>query len=147
MFRIALAVLFALTASVGAQPFRQKLTSVADNLHVPTFEVSGKSVTPACPVPWSIRRVVLHGGRQEGSELIVVDNGMLKLTLIPTRGMGVLSAQLGDVPGLIARLGTAEHGLAGDARHVGALAADPQRFDQRHRNPFVRHTAGHPLAR
>jgi hypothetical protein len=97
MFRIAVAVLLSLSVGISAQPFRQKLTSVADNLHAPTFEVSGKSVTPACPVPWSIRRVVLHGGRQEGSELIVVDNGMLKITIIPTRGMGVLSAQLGDV--------------------------------------------------
>jgi hypothetical protein len=79
------------------EPYRHKLTSVADNVHVGEFEINSKVATPNCPVPWSIRKVRLHGGRQEGSELIIVDNGMLQVTLIPTRGMGILSARLGDV--------------------------------------------------
>jgi hypothetical protein len=97
MYRIAVAAWLAALAESGAQPYRQKITSVADNKRLATFVVAGKELTPACKVPWSIRKVVLHGGRQEGSELIVVQSGLLEIKIIPTRGMGILSARLGDV--------------------------------------------------
>src|SRR5690606_16244163 len=47
--------------------------------------------------PWSIRKLTLHGGRQDGVEVIVVDNGLLTFTVVPTRGMGILEATAGDV--------------------------------------------------
>ena len=46
----------------------------------------------------------LHGGRQEGVDVILVDNGRLKFTVCPTRGMGVLSVTMGDVFSVGARL-------------------------------------------
>ncbi|MBD8684988.1 aldose 1-epimerase family protein [Pseudomonas sp. CFBP 13719] len=46
--------------------------------------------------PFSITMRTLHGGRQEGVSLIDIDNGTMKLTLVPTRGMNVLYAQVGD---------------------------------------------------
>ena len=46
--------------------------------------------------PFSITMRTLHGGRQEGVSLIDIDNGTMKLTLVPTRGMNVLHAQVGD---------------------------------------------------
>ena len=46
--------------------------------------------------PFSITLRTLHGGRQEGVSLIDIDNGTMKLTLVPTRGMNVLHAQVGD---------------------------------------------------
>lgn len=98
MFRVALAVLWmSLASSADAEPFRRQLTSVQDNVRVAKFEITSKEITPACQFPWSIRKVVLHGGRQEGSELLIVHNGLLEITLIPTRGMGILAARLGDV--------------------------------------------------
>jgi hypothetical protein len=97
MFRVAVVVALILAPAVRAEPFRQKLTSVADNVHVAKYEITSQEITPNCPTPWSVRKIPLHGGRQEGSELIVIDNGLLRVTLIPTRGMGVLSARLGDV--------------------------------------------------
>src|SRR5262249_12441487 len=39
----------------------------------------------------------LHGGKQEGVDLITVDNGKLTFTVIPTRGMSILEVKLGDV--------------------------------------------------
>jgi hypothetical protein len=83
--------------AVKAEPFRRKLTSALDNLRIAEIELTSKEITPDCPFAWSIRKVTLHGGRQEGSELLIVDNGKLQVTLIPTRGMGILSARLGDV--------------------------------------------------
>ncbi|MBF4338397.1 DUF4432 family protein, partial [Vibrio anguillarum] len=35
----------------------------------------------------------LHGGKQEGVELIVINNGELEVTLVPTRGMGIFNVK------------------------------------------------------
>ncbi|WAH65523.1 aldose 1-epimerase family protein [Xanthomonas hortorum] len=47
------------------------------------------------PFKVSLRR--LSGGRQEGSALIEIDTGAMQLTVVPTRGMNVLRAQVGDL--------------------------------------------------
>jgi hypothetical protein len=59
--------------------------------------IRGRDVTPGCPVDWSVRVTTLHGGRQEGSQLIVLDNGKMQITVVPTRGLGILRVQLGDL--------------------------------------------------
>lgn len=41
----------------------------------------------------SITQTTLHGGKQEGVELVRVDNGKLAITVIPTRGMNILSVE------------------------------------------------------
>jgi hypothetical protein len=93
-----LAALLAWAAPLSAaEPFRQTLTSTADNVNLPAWEASGREVTPGCPTPWSVRKSVLHGGKQEGVDVVEVDNGRLRLTVVPTRGMGVLAVTLGDV--------------------------------------------------
>lgn len=78
------------------EPFHQLLISTQENLRVDTLEINSQDVTPDSP-DWSIRKLTLHGGKQEGVDLIIVDNGKLQFTLIPTRGMSVLSVQCGDV--------------------------------------------------
>ncbi|MBF4307752.1 DUF4432 family protein, partial [Vibrio anguillarum] len=35
----------------------------------------------------------LHGGKQEGVDLIVINNGELEVTLVPTRGMGIFNVK------------------------------------------------------
>ena len=44
--------------------------------------------------PWSVTREILKGGKQEGVELLTLDNGKLKITVIPTRGMGILDVKM-----------------------------------------------------
>jgi hypothetical protein len=39
--------------------------------------------------PWSVKKHRLRGGRREGVDLIVVDNGALRFSIVPTRGMGL----------------------------------------------------------
>jgi len=46
---------------------------------------------------WSVSKTVLKGGKQEGVELLTLDNGKLKITVIPTRGMGIMDIRMGDV--------------------------------------------------
>ena len=47
--------------------------------------------------PFSVTMRTLHGGRQEGVSIIDIDNGTMKLSVVPTRGMNVLRASVGDV--------------------------------------------------
>jgi hypothetical protein len=46
---------------------------------------------------WSVAKRVLAGGRQEGVEVIEVDNGLMKFTVVPTRGFNIWKANVGDV--------------------------------------------------
>ena len=76
---------------------RWTLINSAANLNVETWEASGREVTPSCPAAWSVKKFRLRGGKQEGVDVIVLDNGRLALTVVPTRGMGILEAKLGEL--------------------------------------------------
>ena len=69
------------------------LTSVAKNVHVTTFKAEGK----ANGVAWNVVKRTLHGGKQEGVDVIVVDNGKIRFAVCPTRGMGLLWARMGKL--------------------------------------------------
>ncbi|MDB5319282.1 MAG: hypothetical protein JWN40_913 [Phycisphaerales bacterium] len=95
---LATSFLFAsLAAAAGGEPFVQVLASSSRNVSVETWEANSRTITPSSPIPWSVRKFKLHGGKQEGVDVIVVDNGKLQVAVCPTRGMGVLWATLGDV--------------------------------------------------
>ena len=85
------------------EPFQKALISAQRNFH-PDELLSPKqrayrsdSVAPNCKVPWSVRLLTLHGGKQEGVDLVLLDNGAMTITVIATRGLGILSVQAGDV--------------------------------------------------
>ncbi|MEL7500463.1 MAG: aldose 1-epimerase family protein [Planctomycetota bacterium] len=46
---------------------------------------------------WSITKKTLVGGVQTGVELLIVDNGLMQITIILTRGMSVLDIQWNDI--------------------------------------------------
>lgn len=79
----------------AAEPMHKVLVSAKDNIHVDAWEQSGQA-GGAKGAAWSVRKVSLHGGKQEGVDLVIIDNGKLKITVIPTRGMGILSVTSGD---------------------------------------------------
>jgi hypothetical protein len=84
-------LLFALCVSMpAAEPFRKKLTSVEGNIQTPTWneKTAGGGY---------VRKQTLHGGKQEGVEVIVVNNGKLQFTVIPTRGMSIAEVFVEDV--------------------------------------------------
>jgi len=76
--------------------FRHTLISASKNVHVEQSEISGVEVTPESP-GWSVSKQTLHGGRQEGVDIVTLHNGRLSVIIAPTRGMGLLEAQLDDV--------------------------------------------------
>ena len=46
---------------------------------------------------WSVEREILRGGKQEGVEILTLDNGKLQIRVIPTRGMGILDVKMAGV--------------------------------------------------
>ena len=43
---------------------------------------------------WSVTKVCLAGGRQEGTQIVEIDNGALKFVVVPTRGMSIWRAEI-----------------------------------------------------
>lgn len=99
MPRFLLAFLLALAAAnvAHAQAYHKVLISAAKNLSTPDEVLLGKDITPDCKIPWSLRKTTLRGGKQDGVELLILDNGKMQIVLIPTRGMGILSVTMGDL--------------------------------------------------
>ncbi|WP_417067878.1 aldose 1-epimerase family protein [Niveibacterium terrae] len=73
------------------------LTDTSAGIEQANWTTSSAKLGIKSATPFSITKTTLHGGRQEGSTLITIDTGNLKLQLIPTRGMGLYRASSGDV--------------------------------------------------
>ncbi|MHC4172493.1 MAG: aldose 1-epimerase family protein [Planctomycetota bacterium] len=86
-----------ISSTQAAEPFRLVLANVEQNIYAETSRITNRDITPECPIPWSVHKYVLHGGKQEGVEVIDVDNGKLRFTVIPTRGMSIQQVLMGDL--------------------------------------------------
>lgn len=84
-----------LSLTSSDEPFRQTLTSASRNVHLETWQVTNREL--GGEAPWSVRKYTLHGGKQEGVDVIAVDNGRLQFTVVPTRGMNVLKVEMGGI--------------------------------------------------
>jgi hypothetical protein len=65
------------------------LTDLATDTWVESLALDSTSVSLASDHAWSVTKRTLRGGRREGVDLIVLDNGALSLAIVPTRGMGL----------------------------------------------------------
>lgn len=91
------AILLSIPAIRAEDVFRETITSTASSINSEVFSLSGDELTPDCPHKWSVEKQTLRGGRQEGVDIITVNNGTMKIVLCPTRGMGILSVTMGDL--------------------------------------------------
>jgi hypothetical protein len=91
---VMMAILAGPSLALAQEPYRQVLISASLNLNADPNMIF-RSVTvsryaaPECPIPWSVRKVRLFGGKQDGVDIVWVDNGKIQVTLIPTRGLGI----------------------------------------------------------
>ena len=65
------------------------LTDVSSDVWQDSFSVDATAMGLAEGFPWSVKKHRLRGGRRDGVDLIVVDNGALRFSIVPTRGMGL----------------------------------------------------------
>ena len=47
---------------------------------------------------WAITKQTLRGGRSDGVDVVELDNGLLSVSVLPTRGMGLWKGRHGDLP-------------------------------------------------
>lgn len=72
------------------------LTDTNANTYVESLEV-GSSDVAGMTGDFSIKKRRLRGGRQDGVDAIEIDNGAFRFVVLPTRGMGIWKAWLGDM--------------------------------------------------
>lgn len=74
------------------------LTDTNSNVYVETMEI-GPSDVPGVfdKSKFSIRKVRLNGGLSDGVDTVELHNGVMSCTVLPTRGMGLWRAQVGDI--------------------------------------------------
>jgi hypothetical protein len=88
--------LFCLIGSIvvmsAAEPkYYKSLISAANGTRVADWTLAPDGAN------WSVKKTTLHGGKQEGVDVISVHNGKLQFTVCPTRGMGLLMAEMNGV--------------------------------------------------
>lgn len=83
------------TKAVG---YSKVLTDSNQNVSIKEWRLTSDEIAEASgPAKWSVTKRILSGGRQEGVEVIDVDNGALKFTVVPTRGCSIWTANVGDL--------------------------------------------------
>src|SRR5262249_25656175 len=65
------------------------LTDVSHDVWLENLTVNASELGLGEGAPWSVNKRRLRGGRRDGVDLIVVDNGALRFAILPTRGMGL----------------------------------------------------------
>lgn len=85
--------LFLLSAALSANaqtPSEVVLIDADVNASLAAFERSQKDFSRFKTGVWQVKKQSLHGGKQEGVELLVISNGTLRFGVSPTRGMSVV---------------------------------------------------------
>jgi hypothetical protein len=72
------------------------ITDVARGIALEELTLTS-GMTSAIPKDVCIAKRTLRGGLQDGVDVIEVNNGRFRFLVIPTRGMGIWRAWLGDV--------------------------------------------------
>ena len=94
-------LVFALIILVSCSVDERKEFPVEGEVFIETTDKTILATSQAHPgknfaQDWSITNHILHGGKQEGVEIITLDNGKLTIRIIPTRGMGILDVKMGN---------------------------------------------------
>ena len=79
-------------------PYSKILLDSANNISVKEWRLTPADAGDASTqTGWSVEKRQLTGGRQDGVDIIEVDNGALKFTVVPTRGFNVWTANVGEL--------------------------------------------------
>ena len=71
------------------------LTDAEQNVNVSQIAIGPRDVGGACE--YSVHKRTLHGGLREGVDEVEINNGLLRFSVLPTRGMGLWKAWLGPL--------------------------------------------------
>ncbi|HEX4027397.1 MAG TPA: DUF4432 family protein [Rhizomicrobium sp.] len=92
----AIAICAFSTSAWAADEHSKVLTDISTDLATANWKVTSAEWAKGGPA-WSVQLRTLHGGRQEGVQVIEVDNGAMTFTIVPTRGFEVWKANAGTL--------------------------------------------------
>lgn len=90
-------VLLVVMGSLPSQAAEFILTDASAGSDVGNWQISNGDLGIDSPAPFTVEKKRLFGGKQAGVEIIVIDNGVMEITLVPTRGMGIYEVKSGDL--------------------------------------------------
>jgi hypothetical protein len=93
------------TPAWAAGDHAKVLIDAPTNLATANWQVTAADWGDKNGPAWSVALRTLHGGRQEGVQVIDVDNGTMKFTIVPTRGFEIWKAEVSKQGGGKLRLG------------------------------------------
>ena len=93
---LSAAILFAI-GSLSAQAAEFVLSDATTGSDVGDWKVSSESLGIQSKTPFTLEKRRLHGGKQEGVDVLLINNGVMEITLVPTRGMGIYQVTSGDL--------------------------------------------------
>jgi hypothetical protein len=94
--KISAAVLLTV-GSFSIQAAEFVLTDALSGTDVGNWKITSEQLGIESKTPFTVEKKRLHGGRQEGVDLLIVDNGLMQITLVPTRGMGIYNVESDDL--------------------------------------------------
>ncbi|MFO1248703.1 MAG: aldose 1-epimerase family protein [Alphaproteobacteria bacterium] len=94
---LAVFALCAIALPVQAAEQSKVLIDAANNLNTANWKVTSADWGDKKGPAWSVQLKTLHGGRQEGVQVIEVDNGKMTFTVVPTRGFELWKANIGSL--------------------------------------------------
>ncbi len=74
------------------------LTDVANHVYHDHFELTGANSTHAGSNTWAVRQRRMKGGLSDGVDVVELDNGALRIEVLPTRGMGLWRGSFQGIP-------------------------------------------------
>ena len=74
------------------------LTDVANHVYHDHFELTGANSTHAGSNTWAVRQRRMKGGLSDGVDVVELDNGALRMEVLPTRGMGLWRGSFQGIP-------------------------------------------------
>lgn len=83
-------------AAVGASQYHRALVDSAANIDESSFRVDETEFPAIGTGAFSVSKETLRGGLQEGSSLLTLNTGKIRIVLVPTRGMGILRVESSD---------------------------------------------------
>lgn len=69
------------------------LTDTAHDVWLEQFSLTAAELHLPAEPGWSVAKRRLRGGRRDGVDLVELDNGALRMAIVPTRGMGLWKGQ------------------------------------------------------
>lgn len=95
--KVLLLTILIMSSSFSMQAAEFLLTDSEAGTDIGDWKVSSEDLSVESANPFSIEKRRIHGGRQQGVDLLIVDNGVMQITLVPTRGMGIYEVVSGDL--------------------------------------------------